>query len=63
MMKKMAESFTPGSSALFVLFRKATGDKVLERLSPFAGKGKVFQTSLTKDSEDALREALEKANT
>ena len=61
MMKEMADSFKPGSSALFVLFRKATGDKVLERLAPFAGKGKVFQTSLSKDSEDALREALEKA--
>lgn len=62
MMKEMAESFKPGCSALFVLFKKATGDKVLERLEPFAGKGKVFKTSLSKDSEDALREALETAN-
>ncbi|MEN8189351.1 MAG: DUF1269 domain-containing protein [Thermodesulfobacteriota bacterium] len=61
MMKEMGDSFKPGSSALFVLFKKATGDKVLERLAPFAGKGKVFQTSLSKDSEDALREALENA--
>lgn len=61
-MKEMATSFKPGCSALFVLVKKATGDKVLERLAPFAGKGKVFQSSLSKDSEDALREALEKAN-
>jgi uncharacterized membrane protein len=59
-MKEMAESFKPGGSALFVLVRKSTPDKVLERLAPFAGKGKVIQTSLTKDREDALREVLEK---
>jgi uncharacterized membrane protein len=59
MMKEMAASFTPGSSALFVLVRKVTGDKVLEGLKEFAGKGKVFQTSLAKDDEDALRAILE----
>lgn len=61
MMKDMAASFTNGTSALFVLVRKVTGDKVLEGLKPFAGKGKVFQTSLTQESEDALRAALEQA--
>ena len=35
-------------------------DKVLAGLKEFAGKGKVFQTSLNKDDEAALREALEK---
>lgn len=59
-MKEMAESFKPGGSALFVLVRKSTPDKVLERLAPFAGKGNVIQTSLTQDKEDALREVLEK---
>jgi len=62
MMKDMAKSFTPGSSALFVLVRKATGDKVLVGLKSFAGKGKVFSTSLNKDSEEALRAVLEKAS-
>lgn len=61
MMKELAASFEPGNSALFVLVRKVTGDKVLERLQPFVGKGKVFQTSLTKDEEDTLRAALEQA--
>jgi uncharacterized membrane protein len=61
MMKDVAESFKPGTSALFVLVRKATADKVLEGLKPFAGKGKVFQTSLSKDDEASLRAALEKA--
>ena len=59
MMKELAESFKPGSSALFVLVRWATADKVLEGLKPFVGKGKIFQTSLSKDDEAALRRAFE----
>ncbi len=58
--KEISESFKPGNSALFVLVRRATTDKVLEGLKEFAGKGKVVQTSLSKDSEEALREAIEK---
>src|SRR5215471_8139506 len=60
MMKDVGDSLHPGTSALFVLLRKVTADKVLEGLKPFVGKGKVFQTSLNKDDEQALREALEK---
>ena len=56
-MKELAETFTPGSSALFVLVRKATPDKVLEQLKGF--KGKVLKTSLTADKEEALRKVLE----
>jgi uncharacterized membrane protein len=61
MMKDMAGSFKPGSSALFVLVRRATVDKVLSGLKEFAGKGKVYQTSLNKDTEQTLRDALETA--
>ncbi|OEU77524.1 MAG: hypothetical protein BA872_06630 [Desulfobacterales bacterium C00003060] len=61
MMKELAESFMPGNSALFVLVRKVTGDKVIDRLQAFVGKGKVFKTSLDKDKEDTLRAALEQA--
>ena len=61
MMKDVGQSMTPGSSALFVLVRRATADKVLDGLKEFAGKGKVFKTSLSKDEEGTLREALEKA--
>ena len=61
MMKDLAATFNPGSSALFVLVRKATADKVLDGLKSFAGKGKVFQTSLSKDDEAALRKVLESA--
>jgi uncharacterized membrane protein len=59
MMKDLAQSFTPGTSGLFVLVRKATVDKVLQGLKEFTGKGKLFQTSLNKDDEAALREAIE----
>jgi uncharacterized membrane protein len=56
-MKELGETFTPGTSALFVLVRKSTPDKVLDRLKGF--KGKVLQTSLTKDREEDLRKVLE----
>jgi uncharacterized membrane protein len=59
MMKDLGQSFKPGTSGLFLLVRKATVDKVLSGLKDFAGKGKLFQTSLNKDDEDALRQALE----
>ncbi|MEE4135630.1 MAG: DUF1269 domain-containing protein [Desulforhopalus sp.] len=56
-MKELGETLTPGTSALFVLVRKSTPDKVLDRLKGF--KGKVLQTSLTKDREEDLRRVLE----
>lgn len=59
MMKDIGQSFKPGTSGLFVLVRRATADKVLQGLKEFTGKGKVFQTSLNKDDEAALREAIE----
>ena len=55
-MKRLGETFNPGSSALCVLVRKVTPDKVLEALKPF--KGTVLQTSLTKEKEEFLRESL-----
>ena len=58
-MKDLGATLTNGSSALFVLVRKSTPDKVLEGLKPFAGKGRVLQTSLTKDKEDELRKLME----
>jgi uncharacterized membrane protein len=61
MMKEMATSLKPGTGALFVLVRRVTVDKVMEGLKDFAGKGKIFQTSLSKDDEATLRAALEAA--
>lgn len=56
-MKELGETLTEGKSALFVLVRKVTPDKVLDELKSF--KGKVIKTSLTKDKEEELRQALE----
>ena len=54
--KNLGETIEPGSSALFVLVKKATPDKVLEELSKF--EGKVLKTSLTADAEAELATAL-----
>ena len=58
-MKELGQTFQPGASALFVLVRKVTPDKVLEELKGF--KGRVLKTSLTKDKEEELRKVLEQA--
>jgi uncharacterized membrane protein len=55
-MKELAEAFQPNTSALFVLVKKVTPDKVLERLKGHGGK--VLQTSLTKDKEEELQKVL-----
>ena len=52
--KDLGETLTAGSSALFVLVRKATPDKVLEGF-----KGKVLKTSLAIDKEEEVRKVLE----
>ncbi len=56
-MKELGASLTPGSSALCVLVRKATTDKVVEELEHF--NGKVLRTSLSHEDEARLRAALE----
>lgn len=55
-MKETAAAITPGSAALFILVRKVTGDKVLERLKGEGGT--VLKTSLDHTKEEALRAAL-----
>ena len=55
-MKKLAESLHPRSSALFVLVRSSTPDKVLEELK---GTGeRVLKTSLSHDDQAKLQAAL-----
>ena len=61
-MRDLGTSFTPGTSALFLLVRKSTPDKVLDGLKPFIGKAKVLTTSLTRDKEDELRKVFEGAS-
>jgi uncharacterized membrane protein len=58
-MKRVAEDFKPGTAAVFLLIRKMTTDKVIAKLSPFCGLGKLLQTSLSKDVEQSLRRSLE----
>ena len=59
-MKECGETLKPGSSALFVLTRKVTPDKVLDRLKDF--KGKVLKTSLSDEQEAALRKVFEETS-
>lgn len=56
-MKELASTFQPGTSLLFVLVKKATTDKVEERLRGMGGK--VIKTSLTHEDEDKLQKALD----
>jgi uncharacterized membrane protein len=58
-MKRMAGGFNNGTSALFVLVRKVTADKVLAELEGIGGK--VLHTSLTHEQEDKLQAALSAA--
>jgi uncharacterized membrane protein len=51
-MKELAENLTEGTSALFILIREATSDKVLDRLKEKSFIGKILQTSLAVDKED-----------
>lgn len=59
-MKNLASNLKPNSSALFLLVRDATLDKVVDRLQPFDGT--ILQTSLSHDDEVKLREALSQVN-
>ena len=55
--KEVGKSLEPGSSAIFMLVRRATYDKVLPELKRFGGN--ILKTSLTTEQEERLRKALE----
>jgi len=55
--RSLGDTLEPGTSALFVLVRRATLDKVLPEVRPFGGK--VIRTSLSTEQEARLRRALE----
>ena len=55
-MKETAAAVRPGTAALFVLVRKVTADKVLDRLKGEGGT--VLKTSLDHTKEAALQAAL-----
>ena len=54
--RKLGETIPEGSSALFVLFRSITEDRVLPEIETY--KPRVLKTSLSKEAEDKLRAAL-----
>jgi uncharacterized membrane protein len=56
-LKDTATAIQPGTAALFVLVRRATADKVLERLR--GESGTVMKTSLDHTKEAALQAALD----
>ena len=58
-MKKLSEGFKPGTSALFVLVRSATPDKVMAEIKKYGGT--VLQTSLSHEQETKLQAALDEA--
>ena len=58
-MKDLADGLPPKSSALFVLVRKSTPDRVLEEVKGMGGK--ILKTSLTHEDETKLQTALNAA--
>jgi uncharacterized membrane protein len=54
--KEVTEQLKPGSAALFALVRSGTADSIAAAFRPY--RGRVIQTSLPEDFEEALRDAL-----
>lgn len=59
-MKQLGQTIPPGSSALFVLVRSVTFDKILPEIEPY--RPRVLRTSLSNEAEAKLRAALTKAS-
>jgi uncharacterized membrane protein len=55
--KSVGDTIQPGTSALFLMVREATPDRVLEEIRGWPGVT-VLQTSLSRDAEAKLREAF-----
>ena len=58
-MKDLGEKVQPGTSALFILFRKANWEKVIDRIGEHGGT--VMHSTLTAEAETKLQEALTEA--
>jgi uncharacterized membrane protein len=54
--EQVRDMVKPGTSALFLVVEKVTPDKAVEAMSKFGGT--VLKTSLSKDAEKELQEAL-----
>ena len=59
MMKDVAAKLSPNTSALFVLVRSVTADKVVPEIQKFGGT--ILQSSLSHDDEARLQAALRAA--
>ena len=57
-MKRLGEELAPGKAALILLIAKMTPDRILPQIEI---PGTVVQTSLSNESEEALRKALNAA--
>ncbi len=55
-MKEVTDQLQPGTSALFALVRSGGADSIAAAFRQY--EGRVIQTSLDPEYEDALREAL-----
>src|SRR5438045_108397 len=54
--EQVRDMLQPGTSALFLVVEKVTPDKAVEAMSKY--RGTVLKSSLSKDSENELQEAL-----
>ena len=54
--KEVGNTIQPGHSALFLLIREATPDKLMDELRQF--NGKILQTSLSMEAEAKLKETF-----
>jgi uncharacterized membrane protein len=54
--RRVQDVLQPGSSAVVLIFSKATADKALEKLAPYGGE--VLRTSLSKEAEEEITKAL-----
>lgn len=59
-LKEVGAKLSAGQSAVAVLIRKVTADKVMEKLKEIHAHGHVIQTSLSDEQEAKLRALLEK---
>lgn len=59
--KRLGNEMTPGTSAIFMLVRRATVDKVVPEMSKYGGT--VMSSSLSKEKEQQLQNALNQGKT
>lgn len=56
--KEVGQEMTPGSSAIFFIFRQDDVNAAIAAMRPY--QGKVIQTSISEEAEESLRNELKK---